>query len=126
MLAVREQVVLPTVENSVRRSCHDNAVGGRCSGPGESSKEYRDLEDARKTTQQSRRAACLQDELVREDKHARFREEIGIYIFGLDNRQDFAIDQIKHCLPDFGGDSLESRWFGAALKGIGRWTEPYF
>ena len=126
MLTIREEIVFATVEYAVWCSCNSNAVGRRCSSPRESTKKHCDLEDTRETTEQGSRTACLQDDFMGKDEHARLRKKIGIDVLTFDDGQNFAVDEVKHALPDFGGHGLESIRFGTSLKSVGRGTEPYF
>ena len=61
-----------------------------------------------------------------EDEHARLGEKIGIDVGGFDNGQNLAVDQIKHGLPDLGGDGFEPVRLRTVVQFIWRWTKPYF
>jgi hypothetical protein len=53
-------------------------------------------------------SASLEDDLVRKDKHARLGEKVRIHHLTLKNRQDLAIDHVKHGNPGIGRNSLET------------------
>lgn len=66
------------------------------------------FEHARQTTEQSGSAAGLQDKLVWPNEHAGFGEQVGVDMVGFEDRQDFAVDEIKHALPRLGGYHLQT------------------
>jgi hypothetical protein len=125
-LLVGIQEVLPAVEDPVwsGRSC--NSLQRLGSDMGKSSVESSNLQQARKTQEQGGSAACLQDHFVGKDEHARLRKKIGIDMFGLDDREDFAVNKIKHLLPGISGHDFESKGTSLSRQVGGRRTEPYF
>jgi hypothetical protein len=99
------EVVLPTVENAVRGGRWRDA-GALRDDEGEASIGG-NLQHTSEAPEQGRGAASLEDELVGEDEHARLRQEVGIDVFGLDDRENLAVNQIKHVLPDLHGHLFE-------------------
>jgi hypothetical protein len=92
----------------------------------ETSIEGCDFQETGQAVEQGGSSACLEDDLVGEDEHARLGKEVGIDMLGFDDRQDLAIDEIQHLLPGVSGDGLQSERTGFSWKVGGGRAEPYF
>jgi hypothetical protein len=124
MLLVREQEVLAAVENSVRSSSrldsiHRAATVGRKPGILSCTSQH-----IAKAKEESRGAACLEDELVREDKHARFRQKVGIDMLGLNHGQDLAVDLVEHQFPSLCRHCFQAILLSSGRESIRCWSEP--
>jgi hypothetical protein len=124
-LLVRVQEVLTAVEDAVRRSSGRNALDQVGLLVWEASLECSDFEHARQTAEEGSGAASLEDQLVRENKHARLGEQVGVDVAGLNDGQNLAVDQVKHLLPGILGNSLQAQRGGRRRKRLLRWAEPY-
>ena len=83
-----------------------------------------DSQESVETEEQCRGTTSLQNELVREDEHARLGEQIGIHMLGVKNGQDFAVDHVQHINPGVGGNGLQPIGFCTVWKSIGARGQP--
>ena len=124
-LLVGVQEVLAAVEDAVRRSSGGNALDQVGLLVREASLKGSDFEHARQTAEERGGATSLEDQLVREDKHTRLGEQVGVDIAGLNDRQNLAVDQVQHLLPGILGDSLQAQRGGRRRQRLLGWAEPY-
>lgn len=124
-LAFGKEEVLTAVKDTVRSSCRGNTADQWRAGLGETSIKSSNFENARKSMQKGSGATGLEDQLVREDEHAGFGQEVGIDVIRLDNGENLAVDEVEHAFPGVRRHGLESIWNRRVDEVIGRRSEPH-
>jgi hypothetical protein len=125
-LALGKQEVLATVKHPVRGGRNGNSTRRRRSRLGEAGVQGRNFEDPGQARQKGGGPARFQNEFMGPDEHARLGKQVGIDIIRFDNRQDLAVDQVKHILPDVRRHCLEASGNCRPTDIIGAGTEPHF
>lgn len=107
-LLVGEEEILAAVEDAIGSRGSMNIVDRFSVVEREASMRSSNVKHTLKTEEQGGCSTSLENELVREDKHAGLGQEVGVDGRGFDGGEDLAVDKIEHGLPDFLGDGLET------------------
>ena len=105
LLFLGEQKVLATVEDAVWGRSSLDVVGRVGIVVGEAVLGS-NVKHALKTEKKSGGSTGLENDLVRKDKHARLGEEVSVHVVRLEDRQNLAVDHVKHGNPGVSWNSL--------------------
>jgi hypothetical protein len=64
------------------------------------------VKHALKTEKKSGSSTSLENDLVRKDKHARLGEKVSVHVVRLEDRQNLAVDHVKHGNPGISWNGL--------------------
>ena len=123
-LPLGEQEVLAAVEDPQRSSGNLGVLQRSDVVVGETSLGGGNAEHQVQTEQQSSGTTGLENDLVGKHKHAGLGKEVGVHILGVDDRQDLAVNQVKHRGPGVRVDGLQATLLNTSRESLGARRKP--